>query len=64
MMALACATVAQDFPARPLRLIVASGAGGGTDLQARLVGPFLAKYLPGSPKMVSMPLSFSASMIR
>jgi tripartite-type tricarboxylate transporter receptor subunit TctC len=31
----AAAVAAQDFPARPLRMIVASGAGGGTDLAGR-----------------------------
>ena len=36
---------AQDFPARPLRLIVASGAGGGTDLAGRNVAKTLSDSL-------------------
>ncbi|NBQ54503.1 MAG: tripartite tricarboxylate transporter substrate binding protein, partial [Proteobacteria bacterium] len=41
-----CATVfAQDFPARPLRLIVASGAGGGTDIAGRNVAKTLTDQL-------------------
>ena len=37
--------VAQDFPARPLRMIVASGAGGGTDLAGRNVAKTLSDNL-------------------
>ena len=41
-----CATAfAQDFPARPLRLIVASGAGGGTDIAGRNVAKTLTDQL-------------------
>ena len=36
---------AQDFPARPLRMIVASGAGGGTDLAGRNVAKTLSDSL-------------------
>ena len=38
---LMAAAVAQDFPARPLRMIVASGAGGGTDIAGRNVAKAL-----------------------
>ena len=37
--------VAQDFPARPLRMIVASGAGGGTDRAGRNVAKTLSDNL-------------------
>ena len=37
--------IAQDFPARPLRMIVASGAGGGTDLAGRNVAKTLTDAL-------------------
>jgi hypothetical protein len=45
------------FEGQTIRMIIGLKAGGGTDLQARLVGPFLSKYLPGNPKMlyVNMP---------
>lgn len=36
---------AQEFPARPVRVIVASGAGGGTDLTARQVVRTLSEQL-------------------
>lgn len=40
------------FDGQTVRMIIGLKAGGGTDLQARLVGPYLAKYLPGNPRMV------------
>lgn len=39
----ACA--AQSYPTKPVRVIVASGAGGGLDFVARLVGPKLSENL-------------------
>jgi tripartite-type tricarboxylate transporter receptor subunit TctC len=45
---------AQDAPfaGKTLSMLVSSGAGGGTDATARLVAPFLTKYLPGNPAVV------------
>ena len=40
------------FDGQTIRMIIGLKAGGGTDLQARLVGPYLSKYLPGNPRMV------------
>jgi len=45
MLIIACPAMAQDFPARPLRMIVASGAGGGTDLAGRNVAKTLSDSL-------------------
>jgi tripartite-type tricarboxylate transporter receptor subunit TctC len=42
---------AQDWPVRPIRLLVGFGAGGGTDLAARIVGQPLSEIL-GSPVVV------------
>jgi tripartite-type tricarboxylate transporter receptor subunit TctC len=36
---------AQDYPTKPIRLIVGFGAGGGNDLFARLIGQKLGEYL-------------------
>jgi len=47
----ACCARADDFP-RTLNIYVGYGAGGGYDTNARLVGRFLGKYLPGEPNVV------------
>ncbi len=40
------------YRGKTVDLIIASEAGGGYDLYARLVGPFLEKHLPGNPRFV------------
>jgi tripartite-type tricarboxylate transporter receptor subunit TctC len=40
------------YPERPINLIVSYGPGGGTDLVARMMGPFLQKYLGGDARIV------------
>jgi tripartite-type tricarboxylate transporter receptor subunit TctC len=40
------------YEGKTLRIIVSSGAGGGTDTAARLVSRFISKYIPGNPKVV------------
>ena len=44
---MACASVAgaQTFPSKPLRIIVAFPAGGGTDIVARMIAPKLGEAL-------------------
>jgi tripartite-type tricarboxylate transporter receptor subunit TctC len=42
---------AEDFPTRPVTIIVASTAGGGTDIVSRIVGEQLSKQL-GQPFVV------------
>ena len=46
-----CAAAAQDFPSRPLRLIVTVPPGGAADFIARLVGGKLSESL-GQPVVV------------
>src|SRR6185295_16480651 len=41
----ACSAQAQDYPQRPIRLIVGFTPGGSTDLVARLIGAKLAERL-------------------
>jgi len=41
----ACAAQAQDWPARPIRIMVGSAAGGGTDAMARAVADRLGPLL-------------------
>ena len=40
------------YEGKTLRIIVSSGAGGGTDTAARLVSRFISKYMAGNPKVV------------
>ena len=42
---------AQDFPARPVTIIVASTPGGGTDIISRIIGAQLSKQL-GQPFVI------------
>src|SRR5262249_18547693 len=42
---------AQDWPTRPIRIVVGFGAGGGTDIAARIIGQPLSEIL-GQPVVV------------
>jgi len=48
---LAGQAVAQDWPQRPLRMLVGFGAGGGTDILARIVAPTMGTAL-GQPVVI------------
>jgi tripartite-type tricarboxylate transporter receptor subunit TctC len=56
--ALACATTAAvradggRFAGKTVTINVAGTAGGGIDVGARMIAPFLAKYLPGNPSVL------------
>src|SRR6185295_15189757 len=51
--AILCAApaLAQSYPARPIRLVVPFGAGGGTDNLARVIEPLVSKAL-GQPLVI------------
>ena len=48
---LASSSHAQDWPNRPIRIVVGFGAGGGTDIAARIIAEHLSKSL-GQPVVV------------
>lgn len=41
-----------SFKGKTITILVGSTAGGSTDFFARLLGPFLTKYLPGNPNVI------------
>jgi len=52
VMLAAGAAVAGDYPAKPIEIIVGFEAGGGTDVMARTVAPFIEKYLGNGASVV------------
>src|SRR5260221_28637 len=45
-------TSAAAYPERPITMIIAYPPGGGTDVVARAIAPFLEKYLGGGAKLL------------
>lgn len=52
---LPCTVSAQNFPARPVRILVGFSAGGGTDVTARMLAQKLSEYLGGSVLVENRP---------
>jgi len=53
LLPLASAAAADDFYAgKQVNIIVGAGPGGGYDLQARVAGRHLGKYIPGHPTVI------------
>ncbi len=44
-MTVVAVAVAEDYPTKPIKVIVGYSAGGGTDVMARTAAPFIEKYL-------------------
>ena len=51
VLALSSGAMAQDYPARTIKMIVPTGAGGITDILARLVGKSMSEQL-GQPVII------------
>ena len=66
---LATSAVAQDYPTRPVRIMVGANAGGGTDVIARMLGekfaeslkqPFVIENRPGASNTIAADLTAKA----
>jgi tripartite-type tricarboxylate transporter receptor subunit TctC len=44
--------LAAEYPERPITMVVAYAPGGGTDLVARLIAPYIEKYLGNGARIV------------
>ena len=45
-------SVAEFYAGKTIRLIVGYSAGGGHDLNARLLARYIGQYIPGKPRIV------------
>ena len=52
---LVCSAQTQEWPTRPIRIVVAYSAGGGTDRAARLLQPYLEKEIGESVIIENLP---------
>src|SRR5262245_29725842 len=51
--AVATEATAQDYAGKQIKMVVASGAGGGYDVYARFLARHLPRHIPGNPTIVS-----------
>ncbi|MQA66239.1 MAG: hypothetical protein GEU76_10120 [Alphaproteobacteria bacterium] len=61
---LASSAGAADFKGQTIQLIIASDAGGGTDLIGRLMSQYMQPFLPGKPKIVIKNMGAGGGKIR
>jgi tripartite-type tricarboxylate transporter receptor subunit TctC len=56
---------AQDalYKGKQIRMVIASGAGGGYDAYARILAQFLPKYIPGNPSIIIQNMPGAAGMV-
>jgi len=57
-------SVADFYAGRTVTILVGSGAGGATDISARMIGQYLGEFIPGDPTVVvvNMPGGGSVTM--
>jgi tripartite-type tricarboxylate transporter receptor subunit TctC len=41
------------YAGKPIRMVIASGVGGGYDAYARALARYIGKYIPGNPAIVA-----------
>ena len=45
-------SVEDFYKGKTVRIVVGNSAGGGSDLNARMLARFMGKYIPGNPRIV------------
>src|SRR5262245_39302010 len=53
---------AQVYAGKQIRMVVASGAGGGYDLYARTLTRHMARHIPGNPTFINQNMPGAAGM--
>ena len=56
------ASQAQDYPSRPVKIVVPFGAGGPADVYARVLAPHFSRHLPGKPQVIVKNLPGAGSL--
>ena len=59
----AAAQAPVTFEGKTISMLIDSAVGGGTDLTGRLLAPFLTKYLPGNPAVVTRNMPGAEGMV-
>ncbi|MBN9080392.1 MAG: hypothetical protein BGP04_19170 [Rhizobiales bacterium 62-17] len=54
---------ARFYKGKQINIIVGSSPGGGYDLYGRLIGRYIAKYIPGAPRVVVNNMPGAASVV-
>jgi tripartite-type tricarboxylate transporter receptor subunit TctC len=62
-LALSASAAEVSFKDKAISMLITASPGGGTDTQARLVGRYLQKYLPGNPAIVYVNMPGAAGII-
>jgi tripartite-type tricarboxylate transporter receptor subunit TctC len=55
--------VADFFRGKTVKIVVGFSAGGGFDINSRMIAKYLPKYLPGSPNVIVENMTGGASML-
>jgi len=50
------------YKGKQIRLVIGSGAGGGYDVYARTLAPYLAKHIPGNPTVITQNMEGAAGL--
>ena len=55
-------SVEDFYKGKTIRIVVGNSAGGGTDLNARMLARYMGKYIPGNPRFVVENMPGASSM--